>query len=934
MAEKGESLLSILDKNREAILLAELGALLHDADKATYRWFLLNPALHDLKPKIRADQTITKSVKEIKLTRWSELLPTGLDKEISFSIEGGLSFPGSTVKKIENSRISSPFVYHHHNDQGEFPLLGIIVNPGGCGADGIDSELDKDGGIEQKGILAIDTPFGYKFATLKKYESNGVDPLKVEAKFKNEQDVAAVENEITDLESNIKEICEINDWWKRLLKAEKFLKNYLGATNTPLNDVTLWAHGYSVATLAKATLVKIIIESAHSGGKYNIPQRLDRRKPEDAEELKDTPDTTDFTFLRIYFDRYYLLSRAQRALDVLAANHAIETLQERMRSFISTGLLVGNEVYHDEEMQVFCIPRLATRENRKDNLSDLHSQFTKEVEYRCRLKIEEILKSRDRDLHELPFEISFAKDEEDVNVSQRILKRSAQIMKEPPDLRQSSALLADIKPGANTGQGRCEVCGLRFVTVKDETAKDKPKKDKDDRLCEVCAKRRSDAGKERAEGSKKCAYLTSDLAQCLPSDATRAEGENKLVLISLRFDISAIRDGNIFEATTVKKNADKPRKNPSPGRLYRCWETLREFTGFLFEEKTGANGEKSAPILALTDNRPVFRVIQSPKSLQFVASARHAAEIVDKINDEYEKQFGKFRAVLPMSIGCVFFHDKFPLYVVLEAAKLMKGPLSAGDFKRKKDPEVWSIEIGGTIADKSEYRAITLKTDREGYFGGPAAPVTWQVPRLLSDGRKDDFHPRFKLSNALLPKHVDDLAKKDSIYVRDGRFDFIFLDSAVRRFDILPHGIRNHAYGERPSYPLSAWRNFQRLRALLRMLSDTQIKHIEQALTDKMHAWREQWRAGSTPKPWENTVIKRFCEMALFAPNAFGAKKFSDESSPDRLKDGDPELLTNAAVNGMLLDAIDFYVRLTGEIGQSKKNRDTTDETIPQHEEK
>ena len=183
----------------------------------------------------------------------------------------------------------------------------------------------------------------------------------------------------------------------------------------------------------------------------------------------------------------------------------------------------------------------------------------------------------------------------------------------------------------------------------------------------------------------------------------------------------------------------------------------------------------------------------------------------------------------------------------------------------------------------------------------------------MSDGRKDDFHPRFKLADAPI-KHIDDLAENDKIFVRDGRFDFIFLDSAVRRFDILPDGIRNHAYGKRPSYPLSAWKNFEKLRKLLARLNDTQVKSIEGALTDKMRAWREEWHDKN--EPWTpNNVIRNFCEATLFSANIFGNK--------DGITLDERNLLITAAVNGMLLDAIDFFVRLTKTL---KENRpDSTD---------
>ncbi len=904
MVENGKTLIPILEKNHDAILLAELGALLHDVDKVSYEYFLSDTKHHALKNyKIRVNGEKRgfrdyyydhASVKDIKGKRWLDFFPE-YNPKIKFEVDYlKLQSGDHDVKAICESMLSSAFVYHHHNDPGEFPFIGAIVQGGICGCDGIDSELDKleeNDGMKQEGIFKIDNPFG------------------------------TFENDVTKKEATkqqlgiIAKCIEINP--AGMEKISKIYRDFIGETRYPCNDVTLWAHSYSVATLAKATLAKILIEYAYleEAGKLDTDKNrylLPARTPGEGD------NATDFTFLRIYFDRDYLLSRAQRTLDVMAVDSAIEELQKDLRNFVSTKLLIGNETYHDEEMQLFCIPRLATWQAKESVFGDLRVRFENEVESRCRTKIEEKLVAWG--LHELPFEISTEKNKYDDNVSQRILKRSALLMNEQPDLRQSVEILEKVNTNAAIGHGRCEVCGIRFVE----------KKYGDDWLCEICIKRRNNAHQERIGDNAGQEWFTHELSECLPED-DRKEGENKLVLISLRFDISSIRDGGIFDMTTMKKLAsdiienkkkqEKP-KNPSPGRLYRCWETLREFSGSLFEETKDGEGKKPAPILTLNGGRPVFRIIQSPKSLQFVASARHAAEIIDYLHNEYERRFGKFRAVLPMSIGSVFFHDKFPLYVVLEAAKLLRGSLAVSDVVTKTVEEVWRVALSPEETNGGAICTIELTPASIGAFGSAAGPVQWRIPRLLSDNkRRDDFHPFFRLANNSI-KHVDALAENDELLVRDGRFDFIFLDAAVRRFDILPKRIRHHVYGERPSYPLSAWRNFQRLGALVSRLSDTQVKHIERALTDKMRAWRRMWQIDSTPKPWENAIIKQFCVTVLFSPNAFGAKRFLD--GPKALRNDDRALLTAAAVNGMLLDAIDLYVRLTGEPERTKTDLSST----------
>jgi hypothetical protein len=422
------SLLQILRENKEAIKLVELGALLHDLDKLE-KEFLLNSSSHSLdslyeKHKYK-DKNDTVPVR--KRRKWDEYKIL-FNKTVSFPYP----FENIDSDKIpltgnKTITIEQAFVYHHDNDPQEaMPLLGQIVHPALCGADGIDSELDKDKAVEDenhKKAMAIYSPFGKLEMLIDNFRHNAPQS--------------------SDMDT-IKEI----------------FSHALGETRFPCNDVTLWAHSYSVAIINKI-LLEYPQHPFNTGDKYKLPSRTP----------KGNGNPVDFTFFKVSFDRDYLLARAQKAGDICGIDAQVNEMQDKVRNIVENNILVGNEVYRDEENQVFLIPKLATWfENGKSILSeDLHQRFEKEIQAELEKDISSLL-SMDN-CHEFPFGIQFVNTEESdkkladnaKTVTKRLLARSSWIMKEKTDCCQSVAALLSMKPEISENIGRCEVCGVRTI---------------------------------------------------------------------------------------------------------------------------------------------------------------------------------------------------------------------------------------------------------------------------------------------------------------------------------------------------------------------------------------------------------------------------------------------------------------------------------------
>lgn len=877
------NLLEILKKNKTAILQAELGALLHDIDKAMPD-FKKDPSNHTcpekektgfipsferrgkrLKQLIEKDEKVRfQNLKTDFIQYWTDTVttPDGTIRQYFDALNDGRKYSGNFKNKLrlEGRRPDDPddfgtvlsAAYHHHNHVffDRMPMLAMIVHGAFGGADGIDSELDKEAEKKQKGEpFKIDTPFGG---------------------FQQDwQDVTA------DLKEYIKEIDLSNPDLKEIKnRLRPLMSKALGETRYPCNDVTLWAHSYSVASLAKAILAKILIE--FSQGKFSSEDRymLPVRSP------GENDNATDFTFVKISIDRNHILSQAQKAGDVVAIVQQIRTLQDAIQDHIENELLVGNETYRDEEKQLFLLPKLNTWKMDGGWVFDgLHEKFEQQVEKALRCFIEDRLIAMN--CNEFPFAIEFAPLNNDApsskNVSQRVLTRSAYLFETPAGLRQSARGLLKIAEAGFQHGARCEVCGVRSIGS--------AKKEREDRLCFSCCNRRHDKEiwKQRHIPEE---LITSDLGSLI-----NRKKENKLCLFSAFFGMAQLFGGDLFEQVRWEKNGEIIQKKSSPGRLYRSYEILRQF----FEEFQNKNVRQTCP-------NGLFPITLSPVSLEFVTAAIHADDLMTQLKEVYEKEFGKFRAFLPLSVGLVFFYHKFPLYIVLETGQRFRSRLTASG------PEYWQVK---EINNNAKTWQLELEASGHAQPGGTAAHTKWNIPAVLSDDKeKDVFYLNFRLDNGGWKK-ISELNASDSIAVNEGRFDFLFLDSAVRRFSVTPKGLHHHSLGLRRAYPFDAWSDYKTLIHLVQKLNPNQVGAIEGLLTEKRLFWSRHWNP-------DDPTIRGFCESVLFSPNAFGKKNIHGQyvhldisSNQDPCpENSDRSVLMKAAANGLLLDVIDLFMHL------------------------
>jgi len=280
---------------------------------------------------------------------------------------------------------------------------------------------------------------------------------------------------------------------------------------------------------------------------------------------------------------------------------------------------------------------------------------------------------------------------------------------------------------------------------------------------------------------------------------------------------------------------------------------------------------------------PVIPILSEPSTFMAIVPANKAVEIAKHINEKYKEEMGKVRNRLPLTLGLVFAKSHTPLPALMDAGRRM--------LKVSNKEEDW------TLVDDSLNCGLncTLKFNNG---------ISWNVPITMGDDKTNDiWYPNFYVDGVPDDRstafeypdgrwlvHAKELRKDDKVKITPSRFDFEFLDSASRRFEVNydKNGIRKDITKPKRPYLLEELDDFERFRNILsKGLSRTQIKNI----IGLIEAKREEWSPSEI-----NDVFENYVHDVLHNAN---------------WKDGKPSELVemeNAALSGKLRDVVELYM--------------------------
>jgi hypothetical protein len=280
------------------------------------------------------------------------------------------------------------------------------------------------------------------------------------------------------------------------------------------------------------------------------------------------------------------------------------------------------------------------------------------------------------------------------------------------------------------------------------------------------------------------------------------------------------------------------------------------------DEDTGETiaGPSEVKVEPVTQRYLPFAVLaDSPVLSQLLLPASRIPDVLKAILDLEDEHFGAVGGKLVLHAGVLVAKRKFPLYTLLEAGQQILNHPAFGEGSQRR---AWfPTDCGAEF-----YRHYPTEKPE-----GDRHRITSLAP--LTAGRQ--------------------------YWLTNGYFDFDFLGGTVDRHRLQykaasPPFRPTVTYGwlhPRP-IPLPRLREVFAIWTLLSKIGPTQRYQIEAALSSKL----EQWRAVADGS---RVVFEKFAGAVL--RDAFGGKSWN------AMRDQDRQLLQSSAVDGQLLDTIQFF---------------------------
>lgn len=312
----------VIEKHKDTILLAEIGALIHDLGKLSEEFIGY------------------KSMDNDPITFYhNRILDSKYISQTLIDTIDAIEIPDLLSKN--NIKILRELIENHHGGAGKSNFIKYLKAPG---VDGVDSGVDKGTPSKKqtKNDTFIATAFGHEnqkiiLDDLKRIRNDFCIELENQL---NRVIKAQQNNQVIPW----KEIKNGDDYGIRasiLNKAECAFSQALGETRRASNDVTLWDHSYSVASLYKATLAGILIN-------YEYEQNKAKFQPK--------PADIKWKILAVNFDSLGFVYKGLKIGDIKGRRKELDSLLYSIKKIIEVDYPVGNEIYRDERGIYFVLP--------------------------------------------------------------------------------------------------------------------------------------------------------------------------------------------------------------------------------------------------------------------------------------------------------------------------------------------------------------------------------------------------------------------------------------------------------------------------------------------------------------------------------------------------------------------------------------------------
>ncbi len=324
-------------------------------------------------------------------------------------------------------------------------------------------------------------------------------------------------------------------------------------------------------------------------------------------------------------------------------------------------------------------------------------------------------------------------------------------------------------------------------------------------------------------------------------------------------------------------------------RIYGWRLPLYEPGGYLGQDRRADVDAEGCQVVREEVFRPFIPLMIEPATFMVLVPADKALNVARAIKEKYDREMARVRDRLPLHLGLVFAPRRTPLSAVLEAGRAM--------LEMPTKWEKWQIATTG----------------RKAVFSRDGRVFEWEYPAKMGDNETNDIWyphllvttPRAKSELSLEAgdfRLVDNLT--GTVYVRPPRFDFEFLDTTARRFEI-----HYDDDGRRPRHTRPfLLDDLDRLEALWAEMCNLKKSQRYQVIS-AIETAREDWfGADSDGKSWTDGVFRRFVRDTLA-----GAAWPKERAWKAICEDGIDVQLVDAGVVGELADLAELHMEILKE---------------------
>jgi hypothetical protein len=297
---------------------------------------------------------------------------------------------------------------------------------------------------------------------------------------------------------------------------------------------------------------------------------------------------------------------------------------------------------------------------------------------------------------------------------------------------------------------------------------------------------------------------------------------------------------------------------------------------------------------------PAIPILAEPRTFMALVPANRALDVVQAIKAKYEREMGKVRNRLPLTVGVVYAGRRTPLAALLDAGRrMLRRPAQVvqAEVKGVTPPDVldtnWPTAVDVTLRLGEREIPIRVPT----VMGDGTTPDVW-YPYWQVAGKPTDRNRCFVGPDGEHWVHVCDLRPGDAVAFTPSTFDFEYLGTSGRRFEVA-YGADGRRRGEncrqRP-YLLEEVNDIERAWREISRRSTSQIRMVEALIETKRSAWEQPAGTLDVFPTFKQFVVDVLREAEVYSP-----------------------ALEQAALTSLLADALEIHLTIHKEKPQQEE---------------